>query len=351
MNVLIVRLGALGDIVHAVPAAAAVRAAFPDARIDWLVDAKHRGMVDLVTCVDRRITLEHRTMAGWIDVVRTLRQVRYDWAVDFQGLLKSAVLARASGAARVAGFSIWHLREKSARPFYTDTDSPSWEDSVRRGPPSREDPLRRGRREEEHAIRKNLRLLRTLGIEDDRMAFPLARVESTVLESIRATLGGDRPFALINPGAAWPNKRWPAGRYGDVAAFLRDVRHLPSFVLWGPGEGGLAQAVVDASEGAARLSPPTGLTDMLALCRAAAIMVSGDTGPLHVATAAGTPTVSIFGPTDPDRNGPWAPRDVTVSRFASCRCHYRRRCHERSWCMAGIPVSEVTAAVQQRLEP
>ncbi|MDQ3211869.1 MAG: hypothetical protein M3Q85_04285, partial [Acidobacteriota bacterium] len=117
MNVLIVRLGALGDIIHAVPAAAALREASPDARIDWLVDGRHRAVVDLVTCVDRSIALEGRTIAGWAAAVRTLRQVRYDWAVDFQGLLKSAVLARASGAARVAGFSIWHLREKSARPF------------------------------------------------------------------------------------------------------------------------------------------------------------------------------------------------------------------------------------------
>jgi heptosyltransferase I len=359
MNVLIVRLGALGDIVHAVPAAAAIRAAHPDARIDWLVDSKHRGVVDLVTCVDRTVPLERRTIAGWADAVRILRQVRYDWAIDLQGLLKSAVLARASGARRVAGFSIWHLREKSARPFYTDTDSPPLqEDLLRRDPPSREDALRRGRpsredalRRGEHVIHKNLRLLRALGIEDDRIVFPLAPVESAALESVRATLGGDRPFALINPGAAWPNKRWPPARYGEVAAFLRDVRRLPSFVLWGPGEDGLAQAVVDASDGAARLSPATGLPDVLALCRAAALMVSGDTGPLHIATAAGTPAVSLFGPTDPDRNGPWAPLDLTVSRFASCRCHYRRRCHESAWCMGGIPVSEVNAAVQRRIEP
>ena len=215
-------------------------------------------------------SLERPTLAGWAEVVRTMRQVRYDWAVDFQGLLKSAVLARASGAARVAGFSIWHLREKSARPFYTEAggDPPSQEDLLRRGKPLEEDPLRRGR-QEQHVIRKNLRLLRTLGIDDDRITFPLAHVESAALDSIRATLGGDEPFALINPGAAWPNKRWPPERYGQVAAFLRDVRQLPSFVLWGPGEEGLAQAVVDASDRAARLSPATNLPDILALCRAA----------------------------------------------------------------------------------
>jgi len=120
MNILIVRLGALGDVVHAIPAAAALRAAFPSARIDWLVEAKHRAVVDLVTVVDDVIVLERSTLAGWIGVVRTLRRTTYDVAIDFQGLLKSAVLARASGAARVVGFSMWHLREKTARPFYSE---------------------------------------------------------------------------------------------------------------------------------------------------------------------------------------------------------------------------------------
>jgi heptosyltransferase-1 len=169
------------------------------------------------------------------------------------------------------------------------------------------------------------------------------------LDSVIATLGGSGPFALINPGAAWPNKRWPAERFGEVAAFIRDVRGWPVFVLWGPGEEELARSVVAASNGAARVAPPTQLPDLLALCRAAHLMVSGDTGPLHIAAAAGTPTVAIFGPTDPERNGPWAAQDVTISRHATCDCHYERRCHRPDWCLADVQVAEVTAAIQQRL--
>ena len=326
---LIVRLGALGDIVHAVPAAAALRRAYPDARIDWLVDRRHRPMVDLISVVDRAIVLQRANAGGWLAVTRQLRGNRYDAAIDLQGLLKSAILARASGASRIIGFSIWHLREKTARPFYTETD-------------------RRGRLEADHVIVKNLRLLSAVGVHDDRVEFPLAPVESPALEAVRAEVGDGR-FALINPGAAWPNKRWAAERYGEVAAFVREVRGLPSIVLWGPGEEGLAGAVIEASGGSARLAPRTSLADLLALSRAASLMISGDTGPLHIAAAAGTPIVAIFGPTDPHRNGPWAPDDITVSRFGACGCHYERRCRQKDWCLESVSVAEVTAAIQQRL--
>jgi len=334
MNILIVRLGALGDIIHAVPAAAALRHAFPDARIDWLVDAKHRAMIDLVSVVDRAVVLERPSIAEWIDVTRRMRSAGYNVAIDFQGLMKSAVLARVSGAPRVIGFSIWHLREKTARPFYSEIGRPA------NGPAAAS----------EHVIHKNLSLLTAVGVNDGQVRFPLAEVESRALTEVRAALGGERPFVLINPGAAWPNKRWPPERYGEIAAFLQDIRGLPSLVLWGPGEEGLAGAVVETSGGAARVAPPTTLADLLALCRAASLMVSGDTGPLHMAGAAGTPTVSLFGPTDPHRNGPWHSDDVTLSRFGACGCHYERRCRRPEWCLGSVGVAEVTAAIQQRFQ-
>ena len=168
MNILIVRLGALGDIVHALPAAAALRAAMPDARIDWLVDAKHRDVLDLATGLDRIVTLERPFgRRPGCDVVRRCGRCRYDVALDMQGLMKSAVLARASGAARVAGFSIWHLREKAARPFYSETDDSSASGSA---PASR------------HVIHKNLHLLAR-----DRRRDRAGRV------SVRATSTRRRP--------------------------------------------------------------------------------------------------------------------------------------------------------------
>jgi lipopolysaccharide heptosyltransferase I len=327
MNILIVRLGALGDVVHTVPAAAALRAAFPDARIDWVVDASHAPFVELVTVVDRVIALERPTVPAWVDLVSRLRPARYDVALDFQGLLKSAVLARASGARRVIGFSIWHLREKTARPFYSEVEPG--------GEPS-------------HVIRKNLGLLSAVGVHSDDIAFPLTRVLSPARDRLTSEAEGHE-IALINPGANWPNKRWPPARYGEVAAFLREVRGLRPFVLWGPAEQALAQSVVDRSGGAARLAPPTSVPDLLECSREASLIVSGDTGPLHIAAAVGTPAVAIFGPTDPTRNGPWSADDRTVSRYATCGCRYRRRCRQSAWCLESVDVAEVTAAIQQRL--
>src|SRR5262245_21287627 len=131
----------------------------PHARIDWLVEAKHRAIVDLVPPVDRVVTLNGRTIGAWVDAIRRLRETHYDVALDFQGLMKSAVFARASGARRVAGFSIWHLREKSARPFYSETDTADADQA-------------------EHVIRKNLHLLGVLGIDTDAIEFPLAALPS-----------------------------------------------------------------------------------------------------------------------------------------------------------------------------
>ena len=326
MNILVVRLGALGDIVHTIPAAAALRRAYPTARIDWLVEDRHREILDLVPVIDHLIVVRDASFLAWVDATRQVRSARYDVALDFQGLMKSAVLARASGARRVLGFSIWHVREKGARPFYSEGVDV----------------------ESVHVIHKNLRLLEGLGLSTAALEFPLIRVESRARDTILEQSQG-APYAVLNPGAGWPNKRWPAQRYGELAAFLREVRGIVPFVLWGPAEAPLAQEVVDASAGAAHLAPPTRIADMVEVFRTAAVVVSGDTGPLHIAGAVGTPTVSIFGPTDPARNGSPAAADIAVSRFTACGCHYDRRCHVSDWCLASLPVAEVTAAIQQRL--
>ena len=303
---LIVRLGALGDIVHAIPVAAALRRHFPDAVIDWLVSARHREILDLVTVLDARLPLRDRRGAGkglgLVEATRQLRDARYDAAIDLQGLVKSAALARASGAPRVLGFSRLYLREPLARVFYTEVHDPGGRGIYA---PS----------ETRHVVEINLGLIQELGVAAGPAEFPIAHLPSAVAARMAERTNG--AYALLNPGAAWPNKRWPPARLAAVARSLFERHGLMSVVLWGPGERELGEAVQAAAPEAAALSPETAIADIVELARGAAIMVSGDTGPTHIAAAVGTPIVGIYGPTRPERNGPWRPGDVTVSRAAA----------------------------------
>ena len=331
--ILIVRLGAMGDIVHALPVAAALRARFPDARIDWVVDERHRDLLELVRVVDRRIALRTRSASlrrRVMELRRTLTRESYDIAIDVQGLLKSAVVARLSGARRVLGFTAPHLRERAARVFYTETCDPG---------------------DTAHVIEKNLTLAASLGADVSRIQFPLTVPASAALDALRHghSAAGVTPFVVLNPGAAWPNKRWPPDRFGAVAEWLRRAHGLRSVVTWGPGDETTAAAVVDGSAGAAALAPQTSIADLVAIVRGAALMVSGDTGPVHLAAAVGTPVVGIYGPTDAARNGPWSADDVTVSRFTACGCHHQRRCRVARWCLEDISVDDVIAAITRRI--
>jgi heptosyltransferase-1 len=257
---LLVRLGALGDIVHAIPVAAALRRAFPSAQIDWLVGARHKEILDLVTVIDRRLAIADRgnAVASMRAIVRELRQTRYDVVVDLQGLVKSAVLARLSAAKRIVGFSSTYLRERLARPFYTDVYDP--------GGGGMYDPG-----ETSHVVQMNLGLLTALGVAVEPPQFPLEQVDTTIAREIR-TRSGDR-YALLNPGAAWPNKRWPAARYAEVARAIAERHGLSVVVLWGPGEEALAQEVVRDAEGAALLAPQTSIADLVAIARGATLMI------------------------------------------------------------------------------
>jgi heptosyltransferase I len=320
-RILLVRLGALGDIVHALPVLAACRRTWPSARIDWLVDVRYGGVLDIVRGVDEVVRIDPwgrwQRLPG---VVRELRRRRYDVTLDLQGLVKSAALARASGAARVIGFERRAVREAPAAFFYSER--------------VRVD-------DRAHVTRKNLRLAEAIGADATRLEFPF--------EIPARRVGPAGKYAVLNPGGGWPNKQWPATRFAAVARWLLDAQGLGSLVLWGPREAALAEAIVAEAGGAATLAPRTSLGDLLALARDAEVFLSGDTGPLHLAAAAGTPLVALFGPTSPARNGPFAADDLSASRFDACACHHRRRCRRPTPCIEEIAVAEVQELLERRL--
>jgi lipopolysaccharide heptosyltransferase I len=339
VKILLVRLGSLGDIVHALPVAAALRDRHPDAQIDWLVDARYATILGLVPAISRRVILGRYeggrggapTVRDWLTTIAALRRERYDAAVDLQGLIKSALLARLSGARRVIGFGRSHLRERAAGVLYSETVDPGG--AV-------------------HVVDKNLSALHAFGITDAPRRFPLVvgDLSGTGVSPVQAPAGVPPvAYALLNPGAAWPNKRWPAERFGAIAVWLHEAHGLRSLVLWGPGEERLASRIVACSEGAATQSPPTGIAEILALARGARLMLSGDTGPLHLAAAVGTPIVALFGPTMAERNGPWDPGDISLSRFDECVCHYQRRCRRDRPCIDDITLEDVRGAIDRRL--
>ena len=339
-RILIVRLSALGDIVHALPVLNRLRQSFPAAHIDWLVEENYAPTLALASGLTRRIIVRAKsessssdavsfsTGMGYLRAAAFLRAQQYDVAFDLQGLLKSAVWARASGARRVIGFDRDHLREPFAASFYTETATPEGSG---------------------HVIRKNLSILQALKIDPgpaDLSVEPQATPE--IIKAIQ-TAGGSNGYIVINPGAAWPNKCWPPDRFAALANALRDRTGLHSLVTWGPKERDLADAVSRASGGAATPAPATTITDLAALMRSAALVISGDTGPLHIGAAVAAPIVGLFGPTRPERNGPWEPRDEVLSRADTCVCHHKRHCLRGAPCINSITVDEVLAAAERRL--
>jgi len=343
-RILIVRMSALGDIVHALPVLAALRRAWPHAKVDWIVDEAYASILSLAEGLNQRVIvrakqsgnpegLPPRTVtfgggAGYLQAVRYLRAQKYDAALDLQGLIKSAVWAKASGAARVIGFDRAHLREPMAASFYSETVVPL---------------------DAPHVIQKNLSILKAFDLAPGPLELPLHPEAAMATTDALSAAGGRRHYVVINPGAAWPNKRWPADRFGALAAKLHAQAGLRSLVTWGPNEQALAEAVVAASGGAASLAPPTAIADLAIIMRDAALVVSGDTGPLHIAAAMGTPLVGLYGPTWPERNGPWNPDDEVISRAGGCVCHHKRQCLRGAPCINEIGVPDVLAAAERRL--
>jgi heptosyltransferase-1 len=350
MKILIVRLSALGDIVHALPVLAAIKKAKPDAQVDWLVEENYASILSIASGLRKRIIVRaSRSFAtpdavsfggllGYKNAASYLWNQDYDFALDLQGLIKSAVWARISFADRVIGFDAPNLREPQAAFLYSETVAPTRPAGQQaKGPAG------------DHVIQKNLSILSALQIKPDAIELPLTpKADAETMAAITAA-GGRRGYVVLNPGAAWPNKRWPPERFGALAAALHECTGLRSLVTWGPSERDLADSIVQASAGAAKAAPATSVSDLGVLVREAALVVSGDTGPLHIAAAMGTPLVGLYGPTWPERNGPWDPNDAVISRANVCVCHHKRQCLRGAPCINEITLEEVVSASQKRL--
>jgi len=330
-RILIVRLSAIGDTVHGLPVLCALRDHFPAAHLTWLVERRAAALLRGHAALDHLIELPR----GWLGSPRELlrlrsrlRALRPDVAIDLQGLTKSAVAARLSGARLRIGFGDEKGRELSR-----------WLNNEL------------VRTTAAHVVDANLQLLAPLGIASPAVRFDVpetpedARTAKAIVD--RAALG--KRFAVINPGAGWPSKLWPPARFAAVAEYLGREQAVRSLVVWaGQEERGWAESIVAGSGGAASLAPPTSLTELASLCRRAALFVGSDTGPLHIAAAVGTPCVGLFGPMPAERNGPYGPQHVAIQkcRFAGAS---RQRRNAPAALMEAITVEDVCAACDEIL--
>jgi lipopolysaccharide heptosyltransferase I len=343
MRILIVKLGSIGDIVHTLPSLAAIRRELPRAEISWVVERRAAEILRDNPILDRLIEVDTKALRRWPVSGETLtaprRQLRrlrassFDSALDFQGLLKSATIARLSKAKRSYGFAREALREPASRFLLTKT--------VRVPTDS-------------HVIVKNLALVKgALGIavptDPAEFEFDIATAPAHEAEADAATVGIGEGFAILNPGGGWPTKLWSADRFGALADELWTHYRLQSLVTYGPGESELAETVLRAtSAGRARAVNPS-LKGFYALAKRARLYVGGDTGPTHLAVAAGTPVAGLFGPTEWWRNGSPRPEDICIERNdINCRtdCH-RRSCSQ--WICMDISVEQVLHFVGERL--
>jgi len=326
-RLLLVRLGSLGDVIHALPAASALRDAFPAARIDWLIEPKWRRLLEGNPDLTGIISLEKNSAAGLVSTVRELRAAHYTCAIDFQGLYKSALPVLASGAPRRIGFASSYAREGFASVFYTDKINP------------------RGA----HKVDHNLALAEAAGARASAPRFPLTlrpEDEKQVTHELGRHNIGD--FYVLNPGGGWRSKCWPPERYGELHHRLGVQHHWRDIISFGPGEESLAQELVSAAGTPAPVAVPLGLGPLMALLNRAKFVVSADTGPLHLASALGTPVVGLYGPTDPARNGPYGSQNqipsIVIRNPSKSETTYRRGASYSSP-MLSISVDQVAEAV------
>ncbi len=338
-NFLIIRLSSLGDVIHTLPAFAALRKHFPEAKISWLVEPKGKEILACVPGIDKIITAPPKQNARdlkkyWKDIrsIRNQLKSKNLIAIDFQGLIKSAFLSYFSGAKTRIGFHRKNLKEPAARLFYTE--------HLKEVP------------EDKHVILKNLRLLTLLGINENRLEFPLVLPEG-LIHSVREKLNklgysGQKKLVIINVGAAWKTKRWFPESWAKFIRLMEADDNVFFLILWGNDEEKAEAKKLNEQTGIP-LVPPLSLQEVMVLVKESSVVITGDTFALQAASAFLKPVVAIFGPTNPRRNGPFHPQSQVAFHELNCSYCYKRKC-QRPKCLKKISPEEIAALSRKALK-
>jgi len=328
-SIAIVRLSALGDIVHTLPAFQALRRAYPGARISWIAEPAGAALLANFPGIDQIIPFELKSRRGLAAKLLYLLRFRRRWrrhfslVLDFQGLIKSALLAFLLGGTRL-GFGRRNAREPLAAIFYS-----------RRAPVFSE---------QRHVIHKNLHLLSLLGIATPAVEYPQREwAPSRQLAAILEREGLAGGWSILNVGGGWPSKLLSAAQWLQIAMGLKDDHAL--VMLWGNEQEKAIAAEVAQGSGV-RLAPFMEFSDLIFFIARARLVISGDTLALHLADLTRTPAVGVFGPSSPERNGPLLPASRVVCRRLDCSFCYRRKCATMA-CLKGIVIGDVIQAARR----
>lgn len=337
---LIIKLSSLGDVVHALPFLGTLRKNFPSAHIAWAAEEKCKDVLYRNPDLDELIVVrskkwrkdrDRQSLRELLDFVRLLRQRRFDTVFDLQGLIKSGLIAYLSKAPLRIGFHPRDCRER-LNVWFTNRKGAF---------------IGKGR----HVVDKNLSLLNEVGARAFVKEFPLAvpaEAEAYIADYFKANPGlASGPLAAINPGVGFQTKRWELKRFAQLADRIAGELGCNVLLTWGPGEEGLVKTISANMRQKCHVAPPTGIHQSIALLRRMHLFVSCDTGPLHLCAALNVPTVSIFGPTDPARNGPYGNIHETVHKTLPCSFCYKRKCPTHNECMDQVSVEQAFAAVRK----
>jgi len=341
VRILIVKLSAIGDVIHTLPAVNAIRRHWPHCRITWVVESAAADLVLGHPAINRVIVSHRKTWIRGLGAARTrtrsvqairrfigeLRDTRYDLVIDFQQLLKSGILVRLARGAIKAGFDRGMEHMEESQIFLN-----------RRIPPVSM---------EIHALRRNLMLIEALGIPADAVTYdiPAGPREYRRVSDMLPPAQGKKRIA-INPVAQWPTKLWPDDRFARLADRLIADHRAQVVFTGGPADAGVVNGIIARMDHRpVNLTGRTRITELAALYRMADLVISTDTGPMHLAAAMGAPTLALFGPTAPWRTGPFGPENRVIRTGAPCSPCFKRACRRGDHiCMAGIGVEEVLAA-------
>jgi heptosyltransferase-1 len=323
-RILIVRVSAIGDVIHGIPVLCALREALPKAFLAWIAEGTAGDVLEGHAALDELVRVPRRWWKSPRELWRMrerLRSLRIDIALDLQCLTKSAITAWLSGAPRRIGMGGADGRELS-KLFNNEL--------VEAGGT--------------HVLEHYLSMLRPLGIESPQMRFnlPQRSADAEMVDRFLQKSGLiGRPFAVLNPGAGWPSKVWPAERYGALARHLHGAHGVASVATWGlPAELPMAETIVGASGGHAQLAPPTTMRELASLCRRAALFVGSDTGPMHLAVAVGTPTISMHGPSRADWCGAYGTHNIRLqARYEAGSSLERRRANDAAMCAITVEMA------------